>query len=177
MRRIDGRVRVGRRTFLQSSAAAAAAALTFSAKAAWAAEAKNLTPHQMATLALMARDIFPHDRLADVYYIRAVTPYDVRAGKDSVLKEMIAFGVERADQDAKDRYKVAYVDVPWEEQRVVILQGMQQTPFFTKIRGDLVVALYNQKEVWAKLGYEGSSAEKGGYIHRGFNDIDWLPSV
>ena len=177
MRRIDVRARIARRSFLQGSAAAAAAGVGFSATAAWAADAKNLTPQQMATLALMARDIFPHDRLGAVYYIRAVTPYDAKAGGDAAFKEMIAFGIERADQDAKDRYKAAYIDVPWEEQRVVVLQGMEQTPFFIKLHGDLIVSLYNQKEVWAKFGYEGSSADKGGYIHRGFNDIDWLPSA
>jgi hypothetical protein len=40
----------------------------------------------------------------------------------------------------------------------------------------MITALYNQPDLWAKLGYEGSSAEHGGYIHRGFNDIDWLPA-
>jgi hypothetical protein len=39
------------------------------------------------------------------------------------------------------------------------------------------VSLYNQKEVWPKFGYEGSSAEHGGYIKRGFADIDWLPKA
>ena len=34
-----------------------------------------------------------------------------------------------------------------------------------------------QKEVWPKFGYEGSSAEHGGYIKRGFADIDWLPKA
>jgi hypothetical protein len=28
--------------------------------------------------------------------------------------------------------------------------------------------------VWKVLGYEGPSAELGGYINRGFSDIDWL---
>jgi hypothetical protein len=28
--------------------------------------------------------------------------------------------------------------------------------------------------MWKVLGYEGESASKGGYINRGFNDIDWL---
>ena len=41
----------------------------------------------------------------------------------------------------------------------------------------LVVSLYNQTEIWPKFGYEGSSAEHGGYLHRGFNDIDWLPTA
>ena len=43
--------------------------------------------------------------------------------------------------------------------------------------GDLIVSLYNQKELWPKFGYEGSSAEHGGYIKRGFADIDWLPKA
>jgi hypothetical protein len=28
---------------------------------------------------------------------------------------------------------------------------------------------------WAHFGYEGSSFEKGGYINRGFQDLNWLP--
>ena len=38
----------------------------------------------------------------------------------------------------------------------------------------MVVSLYNQPEVWEKFGYEGESASKGGYIKRGFDDIQWL---
>jgi len=41
----------------------------------------------------------------------------------------------------------------------------------------MITALYNQKDVWTKLGYEGSSAEFGGYLHRGFDDIDWLDAI
>jgi len=67
-----------------------------------------------------------------------------------------------------------YVDVGTEEQRLQILQGMVSSPLFGKLRGDLVVSLYNQPEVWAELGYQGPSAEFGGYINRGFNDQDWM---
>jgi hypothetical protein len=28
--------------------------------------------------------------------------------------------------------------------------------------------------VWPYFGYEGPSNDKGGYAHRGFDDIDWL---
>ena len=38
-----------------------------------------------------------------------------------------------------------------------------------------MVTLYNDKEVWDVLGYEGASFDKGGYVNRGFNDLDWLP--
>src|SRR5258708_15983297 len=72
---------------------------------------------------------------------------------------------------------MAYVQVPWEADRIVLLQGIEQTDFFRKVRSDLVVSLYNQEELWPKFGYEGSSAEHGGYIKRRFNDIDWLPKI
>lgn len=37
------------------------------------------------------------------------------------------------------------------------------------------MTLYDDAEAWDALGYEGESFDKGGYIHRGFNDLDWLP--
>jgi hypothetical protein len=54
---------------------------------------------------------------------------------------------------------------------------MQEGKFFQTIRGNLVTGLYNNPEVWPKFGYEGSSADKGGYIDRGFSDINWLDTT
>ena len=42
------------------------------------------------------------------------------------------------------------------------------------VRGGLIGGLYNQKAVWPIFGYEGASYEEGGYMDRGFNDINWL---
>jgi hypothetical protein len=36
--------------------------------------------------------------------------------------------------------------------------------------------MYSDREVWQVLGYEGESYDKGGYLHRGFDDLDWLPT-
>jgi hypothetical protein len=41
----------------------------------------------------------------------------------------------------------------------------------------VAVALYRNKQVWPKLGYEGPSFPFGGYLERGFDDIDWLPNA
>ncbi|RVD73511.1 gluconate 2-dehydrogenase subunit 3 family protein, partial [Mesorhizobium sp. M4A.F.Ca.ET.029.04.2.1] len=62
----------------------------------------------------------------------------------------------------------------WEEQRVALLKDIESSPFFQTVRSGLVVSLYNQKDVWPIFGYEGESFSKGGYIERGFNDIEWL---
>jgi hypothetical protein len=182
MREVDRRGKYSRRIFLKGAAsavpvAAVAASTGIGIEDAWAADAAALTPATLKTLVKVARDIYPHDFLVDSYYITAIKPWDGKAAKDPAVKAMLEDGVRRLDQDAQDRHRTAYAQVPWEADRVVLLQGIEQTDFFKKIRSDLVVSLYNQEELWPKFGYEGSSAEHGGYIKRGFNDIDWLPKV
>ncbi len=181
MREIDRRTPISRRGLLRTGAAAVPAAIvagaSIGADAAWAQDAKALAPHQMATLVKAARDIYPHDHIADSFYIRAITPWDAKAGADAALKTMVAEGVARLDQDAGEKFKSNYLAVAWEADRVALLRGIEHTKFFRTLRSDLVVSLYNQPEIWPKFGYEGSSAEHGGYIARGFDDINWLPTV
>ena len=183
MREVDKRTQVRRREFLRGSAAAAPAAAlamagaSITPEAAWAADAQNLQPATIATLVKAARDIFPHDQLPDRHYIAAVVPYDDRAGSDASLKALVEEGVAGLNAEARRRHGRDYLRIGTEEQRVEVLKAVESTPFFKKLRGDLVVSLYNQKSVWPKFGYEGSSFEYGGYLERGFNDIDWLPET
>ena len=136
---------------------------------AWGLEVKVLKPETMRTLLLMARDIFPHDRVADRYYAVACKAYD-----SDDMKEMVESGIASLDALAAAKHGTGYAGVGWEADRVAVLRDIQGSPLFQKVRGDLVVSLYNQHEVWPIFGYEGESASKGGYIDRGFNDIDWL---
>ena len=182
MREVDRRGKYNRRIFLQGAATAlpvvaVAASAGIGIEDAWAADATTLTPATLKTLVKVARDIYPHDFLVDSYYITAIKPWDTKAAKDPAIKVLLEDGVRRLDQDAQDRHKVAYVLVPWEADRVALLQGIEHTDFFKQLRSDLVVSLYNQEELWPKFGYEGSSHQHGGYINRGFSDIDWLPKV
>ena len=183
MREIERRIRVGRRGFLRGAATAmpaaalASAGVGITAEAAWAQAATALQPRTMATLVRMSRDIYPHDHIADQFYARAVTPWDAKAGKDAEVRAMLDGGVTRLDQDAKERNGSDYLGVAWEADRLTLLRGIEHTAFFRAVRADLVVSLYNQPAIWPKFGYEGSSAEHGGYIARGFDDIDWLQSV
>ncbi|WP_289014403.1 gluconate 2-dehydrogenase subunit 3 family protein [uncultured Methylobacterium sp.] len=181
MRTVDPRERYSRRFLLKGMAAAVPAAAIatstdLSVSEAWA-EGGALAPTTMKTLVKVARDIYPHDFLGDLYYVNAIKPWNEKAGADPAVKTMLEQGVQRLDADAQKRHGVQYASVGWEAQRVKLLQGVEQTDFFKKIRSDLVVSLYNQRELWKKFGYEGPSADKGGYINRGFADIDWLPKV
>ena len=137
--------------------------------AAWAVEVTVITPEQMATLLQMARDIYPHDQVADQFYAVAVKGYDTEENK-----ALVAEGVAALDAAAQAAGHAGYTAVGWEEDRVKLLQAMEATPFFQTIRAGLVTGLYNQKEVWPIFGYQGESYSQGGYMTRGFNDIDWL---
>ena len=128
----------------------------------------------MRSLVRMARDIYPHDRLDDRYYVLAVKAHDEKAAGDAELKGLIEDGIATLDKLARDKNGAAYADVTDEGARTAVLRDVEADPFFQKVRSGLITGLYNNKEVWPVFGYEGESASKGGYINRGFNDLDWL---
>ncbi|HWK47423.1 MAG TPA: hypothetical protein VNT30_22045 [Stellaceae bacterium] len=184
MRTLEKRQRLSRRGFLAGSGmtalgtvALSAGATLFDPKGAWALSVTALKPETMATLIQMARDIYPHDRLTDAFYAKAVASYDTDAAKDPKLKALIETGVAEVDRAARARGPKRYVDLKAATDRVAVLHVVEGGALFTKLRAGLVTGLYNQPEVWAKFGYEGPSAPEGGYLYRGFDDIDWLPAV
>ena len=163
-----------RRQLLSRGIAAGALAVTGAGfiaapNAAWALEVAVITPEQMATLLQMARDIYPHDKVGDQFYAVAVKGYDAEDKKD-----MVAAGIAEVDAAAMAMGHASYVHIGWEEDRVKVLQSIETTTFFQTVRSGLVTGLYNQKEVWPIFGYQGESFSQGGYMDRGFNDIDWL---
>lgn len=166
---------VDRRTFLRGSAAAAAGA-GLVALGPWAdalaatISTKALSSRQAATLLVMARRIYPHDRLEDRYYVGVVEAIDGKAAADPAKAKMLSDGIARLDRALGKPFKDAAA-----AQQVAMLKGMASDPLFQEVRGTSVVALYNQPDLWRKFGYEGPSFDKGGYLHRGFNDLAWLP--
>jgi Gluconate 2-dehydrogenase subunit 3 len=168
---------LSRRNFVKAAAAGAfvlTAHAVIHPREAWGLEAKGLAPATLQTLIQMARDIYPHDRLADRFYAIAVKDYDMKAATDPATKALIEDGVASLDAAANAAHGKPYASVDWEEDRTALLHNIETTPFFQKVRGGLVTGLYNQKEIWPLFGYEGSSADKGGYIRRGFDDLNWL---
>jgi hypothetical protein len=169
---------MSRRRFMALAATGAALIVAEGAvycpKEAWALEATTLKPETIQTLILLSRDIYPHDNLSDRYYAVAVKGFDAAAAKDPAKKTLFEDGVTTLDGLAANSGASRYATIGWEADRLAVLAGIEQTPFFAAVRSSLVVALYNQKEVWPLFGYEGSSADKGGYIERGFSDIDWI---
>jgi hypothetical protein len=178
MRLIDRTPKVSRRNFLRTGSITAVASAVIPVAAisgkAWAAAPVAVSPASFATLVKLARDIYPHDKIADQFYAKVMEGIDAGAKDDAATKTLLEDGVAALNKAATDMKHPSYAEMPNEEDRVAILKTMETSPFFQKIRGSLVTGLYNNEELWPMFGYEGESASKGGYINRGFNDINWL---
>ena len=173
--------RISRRGALKASGAVTFGAMLIASggtvlcpSGAWAVQATNLSPETMATLIQMARDVYPHDRIPDEHYAKAMASHDAKAGDDKDHRVMIEQGVAGLDLAAQGKGAARYVDVAWEIDRVAILRDIEGSGFFQTVRGGLVTGLYNNPDLWPAFGYEGESASKGGYLTRGFDDIDWV---
>ncbi len=175
MRLVEKRDLLDRRAFLGRSAGAVALA-GLASGIGLAAPLKTVKAPAAATLVKMARDLYPHDRLADLFYENAVATIDGKIAAEPASARLLADGVVALDKAATEKFGKPYAAITAEGDRVAVLKSIEGTPFFTRMRSEMITALYNQPDLWAKFGYEGSSAEHGGYLHRGFNDIDWLPA-
>lgn len=163
-----------RRALLSRAVSAGALAVTglgfiAAPNAAWALEVQVITAGQMAVMMQLARDIYPHDKVADEFYALAVKGYDTED-----KKAMVEAGLAALDAAAKAMGHADYISIGWEGDRVDVLRSIEETGFFQTVRGGLVTGLYNQKAIWPIFGYEGESYSQGGYINRGFDDINWL---
>jgi|SRR5690242_944262 len=181
MRLLNWTRRFSRRGFLAGSAATVAAVAATGITVLQEAQAVPVDDSQAAqterarTLMKFARDLFPHDRLDDSFYEKAIMPLQAEAANDPSTRRLLYSGVDQLNRLAMAASGKPYADVPDENTRVAIIKKIESGTFFKKVYDDTIVGLYNQPEVWPKFGYEGPSSVKGGYLHRGFNDITWLP--
>jgi hypothetical protein len=139
-------------------------------KPAFAGDLKVLSDAEAKTLLAVARTLFPHDDVADGYYMNAVAAIDEKCASDKKTRTMVSEGVNKLNQSLKGGFAGAS-----ETARVNVLKTAEKSELFGLVYGETLNNLYGNHEIWAKFGYEGSSVEHGGYIGRGFDDIDWLP--
>src|SRR5215831_3819306 len=138
---------------------------------AWALSTTAIDAHAAQTLLVLARQLFPHDRLGDQYYAAVVEAVDKQATSDPALRKLVADGVARLDSTRG----IAFVQLS-NGARNAVLKSMDGSEFFTTMRTATINNLYTNPLVYRYFGFEGSSVEYGGYIHRGFDDIGWLPN-
>lgn len=134
-----------------------------------------LDARQAQILTGVARAMYPHDRLPDVHYQRVVAALDTKAAANEQVHTVLVDGVEFL-ATITGRRPEEFATLP-EAEQVTALTRMEELPFFTTIAAEVIVNLYSQPDVWPHFGYEGPSTDQGGYLHRGFDDIDWLDSA
>lgn len=164
-----------RRTFLRSAASTAATVVVLSgattilaANRAWAMTLDHLGAAEAEVLLRMVRHLYPHDWLGELYYAEVVEAYDAKLGQEPGLAALVKEGIAALDRT----FGVPFLRLSPGTQ-LEALKRLEGTPFFQSVRGHTVVALYNNKNIWADFGYQGSSAEYGGYLFRGFQDAGW----
>jgi hypothetical protein len=123
-----------------------------------------------ATLVRMVRIMFPHEAFpAGPYERTADAVIEAAAGTPRLAAQLVQ-GLVDLDAMREQRFTELSADTA-----LTVLRAIQETPFFRGVFDVAVVKLYSDPEVWELLGYEGPSFDKGGYVDRGFNDLDWLP--
>jgi hypothetical protein len=115
------------------------------------------------------RTIFPHDALPDEFYQHVIRKLDEKVAQNADLMRVVGEGVDALNHETGFAWK----SLPFET-KLKALERLEQTPFFQRLRSDFLVFFYSNPEIWSRFGYEGPSNDRGGYLHRGFNDIDWI---
>jgi len=157
---------VSRRRFLKDSAvlsgmlAAGSPLALLAPSRTWALELTHVDKPQADTLMALAKTLYPHKTLPDAVYALVVKDIDAKMS-DAKTAELVKIGIARLDQPA---------------QRTAIVTAQQADPFVQLVRAQCITSLYNNDMAFAHFGYEGESFSKGGYLHRGFNDLIWLPN-
>lgn len=168
---------MSRRQLLGTTASVAlAAGVLTTAFGRKALAAAGFSDDQKLLLLRLARDIYPHETLLDnAPYQAVIDGILAEAGKDEKVAKLVSDGLADIDKRSNDVYKVNYVAVKTGAEREALLRQIELTDFFQKVRGGLLFGLYNNKALYPKFGYDGSSWEKGGFINDpSFGKVDWL---
>ncbi len=123
-----------------------------------------LDDDQMATLTRLLNVMYPHDQFPNGPYERCAEI--VRDSAETDLAADLARLDELAGGSFRDADEAALRQ---------LVDGLGQDDAIVAVHSVAINVLYDDHEVWTILGYEGSSFDKGGYINRGFDDLDWLP--
>jgi hypothetical protein len=130
---------------------------------------RYLHPELVEQLVSIYRIMFPHNGVPDEFYELVVRKLDEKAAQNQNLPRFLSEGVEALNGQTGS----AWIGL-LEEARLEALKRAEQTPFFQTLRSDFVVYFYSNPAIWPLFGYEGPSNDQGGYLQRGFNDIDWI---
>lgn len=121
-------------------------------------------------LVILLQRLFPHDHLDHYMYVDVADAMAGAVKGDPGLLSMVQSGRRKLDRQSGGSWRELDAD-----DQVQQLMVIEDSAFFQTLRRLGNFLFYNHRDLWPFFGYEGSSFEKGGYINRGFDDLDWLP--
>lgn len=130
----------------------------------------EFTEHARRVLVRIIKVAFPHETVPDGPYERMADKLITMADDATWFRIRLLQGVETLNTSAGGDFTALEGSAA-----LAALKQVQHTDFFDYIRRTTVLEMYEDEEVWEALGYEGPSYDRGGYIDRGFDDLDWLP--
>lgn len=162
--------RIARRRFvLGAIAASAVIALPRSwlpGNIAWADSSQN------PAFGRLSRLLFPHAGLSQAVYAEVADSVFTSFAADTESGSLL----DRAETALDEQTGGEWIDAD-EDSQISAIRSIEQEAFFVQILAGLRATFYYHPKVWRHIDYPGSSKEHGGYKHRGFNDIGWLPEV
>jgi hypothetical protein len=157
------------RQLLLGATAIALSPLNINAQTVAALNFQALDQESVGLLTQACRLLFPHDGLPQAVYLEAAREVDRR------MKANPEFAAAATQAVA---FLGSATPVPWQQatvaQQLAALTAGQDSAWFPPLRDAAMESLYRNPQVWQLVGYQGSSIEHGGYLQRGFDDIDWL---
>ncbi len=141
----------------------------------YANEPDSLDGNDIKLLFSIIKQMYPHNVLNDTHYQKTVEKIMEESASDKDVNQIIKNGISKLNDkvDTSTNNKTWLDSSPAEQ--LEILKEISTTEFFSKLKQTTIHTLYNDHQVWKLFGYEGDAFSKGGYLHRGFNDLDWLP--
>lgn len=122
---------------------------------------------ELGLLTKMLSVLYPHKTFGTELYKRAAEAVIAACETSPADKITLHMGLKALSE-------VSFENMD-NENATNYLKSIEGNSFFSSVTGTGLVALYNDHDVWKLLGYEGASYHLGGYVDRGFNDLDWLP--
>ena len=126
-----------------------------------------------ALLPSVIRELFPHAGLGEDFYAGIASALWQKISADTVQSREVESGLARlATCCGSGGWETAGRDT-----RVAALTEMQHEAYFQILKGGALELIYRDPRVWERIGYGGNALAQGGYLTRGFDQIDWLPAV
>ena len=129
-------------------------------------------PSRQKILESLLENLFPLEGLPDTPYQELAEQLFALTESDPVWEDALSQAQHSLDADSGGNWLEADNAV-----KIATMQAYEQEPWFLTIKFRSQFIFFERSDVWGALGYEGPSLHKGGYINRGFDDIDWLPEV